>query len=129
MARWIDSLKVARAGAEAVLGRAENLGMEVSQARFELEDVTNALTKARTAIHSFTLDPVQTEVAAGLTAVDGSRQQGEKALVDHRIRRLGLAGSTGIILTLVIALLLKIRDIERTGAAPEPYHTEGRPHG
>ena len=45
------------------LDRAENLGMEVSTALFELQDVTNAETKARNAIHTFSVDAVRKEAA------------------------------------------------------------------
>ena len=130
MAGWIDSLQEARAGAEAVLRRAENLGMEVSQARFELEEVTTALTKARAAVHAFTLEPVRTELEAGLAVIRTSVERGEYALQDHRTRRLGLAASTGIILMLIGALILKIRQLERSGRAapPEANLARGRPH-
>ena len=118
----IDSLQAAEAAAEAVLARAEDLGMEVSQAQFELGDVTNALNQARNAVHTFRVDVVEAEIDEGLAQVAASRTRGEEALWEHRFRRAGLAGSAGFILLLVIGLVLKIREIESghtRGAAPQ----------
>ncbi len=114
----IDSLKVERAGAEAVLARAANLGMEVSQSQFELQDVNNALTRARAAVHTFSVDPVRTEVASGLEIVDRSRERGDHALWEHGFRRAGLGVSALFILLLMVGLVLKIREIERRPPSP-----------
>jgi predicted CXXCH cytochrome family protein len=116
MLALIDSLQAAREEAEGVLGRAENLGMEVSTARFELEDVTNAIMKARTAIHAMDLEPVRAEIGAGLDVVDRSAERGEEALWEHGYRRLGLTVSAGLILFLIIGIILKIRALERRPA-------------
>ncbi len=56
MAVLLDSLQVAKDSSEAVLQEAQNAGMEVSQALFELEDVNNAQTRAHSAIHSFQVE-------------------------------------------------------------------------
>lgn len=114
MAYLIDSLQVDRHWADSILDRAENLGMEVSQARFELEDVSTALTQARTAIHAFRLEPVREEVEAGLQVTSRAGARGQDALDEHRFRREGLAASVTIILILILALALKIRQIERS---------------
>ena len=124
MRAMIDSLIVGRERAEAVLDRAENLGMEVSQARFELEEVTNALTTARSAIHEMRLEPVRTEIEAGLETVAGSIGRGEEALWEHQYRRIGLTVSAAFVVLLISGIVLKIRQIERrqrrTGAASQP---------
>lgn len=124
MRAMIDSLIVGRERAEAVLSRAENLGMEVSEARFELEEVTNALTKARTSIHAMRLQPVRTEIESGLEVVARSIERGEESLWEHQFRRIGLAVSAGFIVLLISGIILKIRQIERrqrrSGAASEP---------
>lgn len=122
----IDSLKRSFDDSRQVLERAENLGMEVSQAQFELEEATDALTKARTAIHAFAVAPVETEIAAGLGVARAAFARGEDALWEHRFRRIGLAASAGVILLLIVGLLLKIRQIENRSARarqlPEPQH-------
>ena len=96
-----------------MLAEATNVGMEVSQAEFELEDVNNALTLARNAIHSFHIEPVRENVAAGLKLTATGYGRGKAALDEHRFRRVGLGVSTLIIFGLIAGLVLKIRQIER----------------
>ena len=113
MRAMIDSLLVGRERAEAALAEAEDLGMEVSQAQFELEEVTNALTKARSAIHAMRAEPVRTEIEGGMDIVGQSLEHAMEALWEHEYRRVGLAVSAGFILLLIIGIVLKIRQIER----------------
>jgi hypothetical protein len=86
--------------------------MDVSQAQFDLSDVTTALTKARTAVHSFRADSVAKQVRVGLKTADNAARQGQAALAEHSYRRLGLAISVPIILGLAGALWLRLRMIE-----------------
>ena len=113
MRAMIDSLEVGRERALEALERAENLGMEVSEARFDLQKVTNALTQARTAIHAMRLAPVRTEIETGLDVVRTSLERGEEALWEHDYRRIGLAVSAGFVLLLIVGIVLKIRQMER----------------
>ena len=117
MLALLDSLRFAFAQAQTLLREAENAGMEVSQALFELEDVNNALTKARSAIHSFHVGPVKQEVDQGLEVTNRALARGRAALDEHRFRRIVLAASTTLILALIIGLLLKIREVDRRAAA------------
>lgn len=127
MRALIDSLTREQAAAAHVLEEAEDRGMEVSQAIFELADANNALTKARTAIHSFHVDPVEEEVAAGLEVTDRASERGEEALDEHRFRRVGLAASSVVILTLIVGLLARIRQLE--DPARHPVHETGKSEG
>jgi hypothetical protein len=119
MRTLIDSLVGAQTHSQQVLDQANNLGMDVSQAEFDLNDVTNALTKARTAIHSFRADSVAAQVKSGLKTVAGATRQGNAALDEHSYRRLGLAISVPIILVLAAALWLRLRMIEADQKARE----------
>jgi predicted CXXCH cytochrome family protein len=100
-------------GAHAILAKAENAGMEVSQPLFELNGAKTALVKARAAIHGFSLDSVKAEVQTGLEIAEKARARGIKALDELQFRRKGLAVSVLIIFALVIGLILKIRQMER----------------
>lgn len=120
MKRLVDSLKVQHAAGLTLLEEAENAGMEVGQALFELEGVNTALTKARTAVHSFRVDPVKEEVEAGLEIAEAARRRGIEALEEHRFRRVGLALSTAVIALLIVGLLLKIKDIEERATESLP---------
>lgn len=113
MQALFDSLQLQYRTSRALLARAENRGMEVSQAVFELEDAKDALVRARTAIHTFTVEPVREEIAAGLDITARAHRRAEAALDEHRFRRVGLAGSTSLILVLVLGLWFRIRDIEQ----------------
>jgi len=119
MSRALDSLSAATDLGRLTLEEAENLGMEVSQAFFELEDVTNARTRARSAIHTFHRGPVEQEVAAGLEIARRAEEQGHAALAEHRYRRVGLGVFAGVVVLLITGLLLKIRELERLEPTPE----------
>ena len=73
----LDSLQTEEALSKAALDEAENAGMEVSQALFDLQDVTDALTKARGAIHSFRADTVRAEAGAGFELTSEGAHAGE----------------------------------------------------
>jgi predicted CXXCH cytochrome family protein len=112
MASVLDSLQRAEESSRAVLEEAENMGMEVSQALFELEDVNNVQTRAHSAIHSFHVGSVRDQVAAGLEITSRAEARGREALEEHSFRRWGLGLSSAIIVLLIIGLLLKIRELE-----------------
>jgi predicted CXXCH cytochrome family protein len=109
----IDGLRQAVAEAEALLRRAEQAGMEVSLPLFDLKGGTEALIKARAAVHTFTLAAVKQEADAGLAIAAAARQKGERALADLQFRRKGLAASLVIIGLVLAGLVLKIREVER----------------
>jgi hypothetical protein len=121
----LDRLRSEQAAAAGVLERAEHLGMEVSQARFELKDAGDALVKARSAIHAFSVPAVKSEVDAGLAVTAKVRARGVRALEEFAFRRKGLVVSLIVILVLIAGLIVKIRQLERAPATGEA----GAPHG
>jgi predicted CXXCH cytochrome family protein len=130
VAMWklIDSLRAGFDTADATLAQAELAGMEVSQAQFELDGAQSALISARAAVHSFDVDVVKEEVQAGLEITAKAQARGQRALKELDFRRLGLVISVTIILALIVGLLLKIRQRERTiSSDPQPrqQHSQG----
>ncbi|NIR43340.1 MAG: hypothetical protein GWN99_05320 [Gemmatimonadetes bacterium] len=125
MRTLIDSLSLARERADSILERAENAGMEVSQAQFDLNGATTALVSARTAVHSFDVEGVREEVESGLEVAAQAWERGQEAMDDLRFRRTGLAISVGIIVLLIIGLVLKIRQLEPAGAGPSRKSAPG----
>jgi len=113
MRNSIEKLRADYDTAHAVLARAEDAGMEVSQPLFELNGAKTALVKARASIHGFNLNGVNAEVKPGLEISDKARARGVRALDELQFRRKGLAVSALIILALVIGLIMKIRQMER----------------
>jgi len=113
MRRLIDFLRNDYEKAEAVLLKAEQAGMEVSQAQFELNGAKTALIKARAAIHAFNVDGVKKETAPGLEISSKAYARGVKALEELQFRRKGLAVSVIIIAALIVGLVFKIRQMEK----------------
>ena len=118
MRALIDGLRTERDRASEILARAEQAGMEVSQARFELGGANDELVKARAAVHAFQVAAVKKEAEAGLTIAQKVYARGVRALEDLRFRRTGLVVSLVIIVVLIAALVLKIRQIERRTRSP-----------
>jgi predicted CXXCH cytochrome family protein len=108
----LDSLGVAADAGRRRLEEAENLGMEVSQALFELEEVSTVQTRARSAVHTFHVEPVREEVQNGLDIAAGAVERGTAAMREYRIRRIGLGMFAGVVLLLIVGLTLKIRELE-----------------
>jgi len=118
----IDTLAARTERARAVLAKAEQAGMEVSQAQFDLNGARDALVKARAAIHAFRVDAVKQEVEPGLAVGDKAHARGVRALDDLRFRRQGLGVSLVIILAVIAGLVLKIRQVDRRQAAGVDHH-------
>ena len=113
MRALIDSLRTSVHVADSILAYAENAGVEVSQALFELEAAQTALVLARASIHSFTLDSVEARVGEGLAITTEAYEHGLDAVSEIRFRRTGLAVSSVIILLLLTGLILKIKSLDR----------------
>jgi hypothetical protein len=113
----IDSLAARNDKVRALLGQAEHAGMEVSQAQFDLNGAKDALIKARTAVHAFTIDAVKKETEPGLGISDKAYARGVRALDELRFRRRGLGVSLVIILAVIAGLVLKIRQVDRKRAS------------
>jgi hypothetical protein len=109
----LDSLTVGRAEAESTLTRAEQLGMDVEEARYSLKSVNQSLVESRVQVHAFEAAPLVASAAPGIKAISKARLAGLAAVKEYHFRRQGLAVSTLIITALAILLYLKIRQIER----------------
>ena len=109
----LDSLRAQHQRAAAILDRAEHAGMEVSQARFDLNGANDAIVKARAAVHAFTLAAVKKEAEAGLAIGAKAQARGERALEELQFRRKWLGVSLAIVLVLIAGLIVKLRQIER----------------
>jgi hypothetical protein len=118
MRQALDALAGEHERARAILARAEQAGMEVSQAQFDLNGAKDALIKARAAVHAFKPEVVTQEVEPGLAIGAKAYNRGVRALEELGFRRKGLAVSVVIILALIGGLVLKIRELERRPGRP-----------
>lgn len=112
MRQSIEQLRTDYEKAHALLVKAEDAGMEVSQPSFDLNGAKTALVKARASIHGFKLDGVKTEAKPGLEISQKAYARGVKALEELQFRRKGLAVSVLIIVALIVGLVLTIRRLE-----------------
>jgi hypothetical protein len=95
-----------------VLNRAEQLGMDVSDAKYSLKDLNQSLVQTRVKIHSFKIEPLLEAAAPGLKVIHQSKQSAKEAIEEYHFRRKGLGVATLIITVLAVTLFFKIRQIE-----------------
>jgi hypothetical protein len=112
MRMQIDKLDTALKGAKDLLDKAEDSGMEVSEARTAEDQARDALTKARVTIHSLQAAKVDQDIQAGMKVSEKAQQAGTAALAERDYRRKGLGLSLIAILFMVVALGLYIRQLE-----------------
>lgn len=117
----LDELSQQIVRADGTLAEAERLGMEVSQPKFELRGAVNALTNARTLVHSFQVKPVAAALADGEKVTVEVQGKADQALEEHTYRRVWLAGSLVPILIVIGMLLLYIRTLPPPQAV-KPNH-------
>jgi predicted CXXCH cytochrome family protein len=98
--------------ADQILGRAERSGMEVSQAKLDLAQAKDALTKARVTVHSFNLARVESDIKPGLETAAKDYDAGKKAMVERSYRRVGLGISLVAIALVLVGLRLYLKRIE-----------------
>jgi len=110
----LEDVKGAMAAAEEVLRRAANLGMDVGDARLDLDEANTQLIRARAVIHAANPQELQTVTAQGVAAAGRARASGEAAIAEWSFRRRGLGISAVVIVFVAVLLWLKLREIERT---------------
>jgi len=124
----IDKLKQGLDQAALLIARVKNAGIETSDQELQLGEAANRLTQARTEVHTFNPAPVDGVVKDGLGIVSRVEATGHSAEAELRFRRQGLAASLVAILLVVVALGLKIRQIDRrAGVSAPPAADKGGP--
>jgi predicted CXXCH cytochrome family protein len=109
----IEELKAALGRSSALIARVKNAGIEVSDQELALREAATKLTLARTEMHTFDPPRLTSITADGMKIVAAVDQAGQSGIAELRYRRRGLAVSLGAILLVVIALSLKVREIDR----------------
>jgi predicted CXXCH cytochrome family protein len=99
--------------AEAILDRSTRLGMEVSKVKFELNGARDRLVDARVVVHAFSPEQLGDVVKPGIDIALTANQEGRRALDEANVRRRGLILSLVIIALAILAIYLKVRQIER----------------
>lgn len=109
----IERLKTGIDRSTAAVARLNNAGMEMSAQEIALGTARSRLTVTRTEVHAFDPTRVTPEVEEGLKTVAEVDRAADRATAELRFRRTGLAVSLGAILLVVVALVFKIRQIDR----------------
>jgi predicted CXXCH cytochrome family protein len=109
----IERLKTGIERTGALIGQIKKAGIEVSDQQLALREAGTKLTLARTEMHAFAPPQVATVVAEGDTIIAAVDKAGQNGVVELRYRRRGLFISLGAILFVVVALGLKLRQIEQ----------------
>jgi len=112
----IDGLKTSIEHSDAVVARFRNAGIEVSDDELALHDARTVLTLARTEIHAADPARVDAVIEGGAAIVARVDKNAEGDARELQFRRRGLALSLGAILIVVVALALKVRQIDRDRA-------------
>jgi predicted CXXCH cytochrome family protein len=88
-------------------------GLDVDPINLQITDLTDALKKSRTHIHSFSRNTFQQAAQPGEEAIHKADQLVENARREYKYRQNGLALSIGAIGLLMLALYLKLRQLEK----------------
>jgi len=112
--RHLDGFESGFQASEALLARAKQKGVEVSDVEYKLLDVNTVLVTAKNLTHGLDTAEIAKTVTEGEAALAGVRTAGEKALAEARFRRQGLAVTTVLLAVFAAALALKIRSMART---------------
>jgi predicted CXXCH cytochrome family protein len=98
---------------EGVVENAERLGMEVSDAKFDLDEANNSLTKSRAYIHTFSKDSVDEIAKDGIKSAGKAKDKGKIAIHEFNFRRKWFAVVLAVILLLALVLYLKVKLMEK----------------
>lgn len=99
--------------ADSLVSTAERAGMQVSEAKFKLNDADDALIKVRTMVHSLSVSQTKEVCDEGAILVDEALRVGEDALAELRFRHKGLAVSIVFVVILAVGIYMKIREVDR----------------
>jgi len=101
------------AAAESRVKRAERAGMLMDDAKVKLEEAHQGVVLAQVEIHSVDPNRVADEARQVLVAAGAADAMAARAEAEIRFRRTGLFVSLGVIALAMVALVLKIRAMEK----------------
>jgi predicted CXXCH cytochrome family protein len=113
MQKSILGLRLEIDTATEILGRAERAGMEVSKPKFDLQQASGDLVRSRVSIHGFSPEEVEKRIDPAMKIAVAAHAEGDAALEELNVRRRGLGYSLIAIAVAILALLMKIREIDR----------------
>jgi len=103
----------ARTHLVAVSEKTAAKGLDVDPINGQITELTDALKRSRTHIHSFSRNTFQQAVLPGEAAIKQADLLVESARREYKFRQTGLAVSIGAIGLLMILIYLKLRQLEK----------------
>jgi predicted CXXCH cytochrome family protein len=113
MRTQMEALRGRMEATGALIARVKNAGIEVSEEQLALREAGTKLTLARTEMHGFDPARVTPILGDGMKIVAGVDRAGQHGVAELTYRRRGLFISLAAIVVLVVALGLKVRQIDR----------------
>jgi predicted CXXCH cytochrome family protein len=110
----VDRLANQISTSSALIDRVRNAGMEVGDQDLALNEARSKLVFAKTEVHAFDPAALDNVVSEGMNVLEGVNRAGAGSLDELAYRRRGLFVSLALMLMVVTALGLKIRDLNRT---------------
>jgi len=105
----LDDLKTSMGAATEVVARAENAGMDMTDAKLPLSDAQTQLILGRNLVHSLSLREVQSAATEGIGLSQKAADLGRAGLAEIAFRRRGFAFALAGLMILALGLYLKIR--------------------
>lgn len=113
MRQGLARLTTALETAKASLASAERLGMDVERPTYDLAAGSEALVRARVAIHSFSEPAFEKVIAEGAEVAQDVDKAAQAKLAEYRYRRHGLAAASAMLLLFAALLVVKARRLEK----------------
>ena len=88
-------------------------GLDVEPISNQLTELGDTLKKSRTYVHSFSRNTFQQVAAPGEEAIQRTDALVDKARGEYKFRQIGLAASIAWIGLLMLAIYLKLRQLEK----------------
>lgn len=105
----LEDLKASMVEASGIAARAENAGMDMTEAKLPLTDAQTQLILARNLVHSLSLREIQTAASEGIGLSRRAADAGRAALAEIAFRRRGLVVALAMLAVLGVGLYLKVR--------------------
>jgi hypothetical protein len=113
MKNMLDSLVNDVELANYFLNRAEQLGMDVSDVKFDSADIRTILTVSRNTVHYSDIEKFMEAIKDGFLITEAAKTVGEESISEYYFRRMGFGVATFFITLIMVTLFLKLRILEK----------------
>ncbi len=108
----VSNLTELREEASRELANAKNLGMDITEGEFLLQDFRNNFLELRTLSHSFDMELIETKAEEAVTQASEARAVAFGAVEEFHFRRRGLLVALLLSVPVIIILAVKIRSLD-----------------